>query len=684
VVREFQVVTSGGIAEYGRASAGSINVVTKSGGNAWHGRVYGFLRNQRLDARNPIFTRKDPLTQTQFGASGSGPLRRDRTFLFGNFEQSRQNAAGFISIAPENARAVERQTGRPLPVGEYPQSLVAATGFLRLDHHLSAGRAVSARYAVYDAAGENARGVGGLNGLSRGSALANRDHSLALTFTNASSPVSIQEARAQFTRNGLAAPINDPAGPAINISGVANLGSSVSSPVARDNDLAEAAASLSAIRGRHSIRAGGSYLRNDLTIVFPGAAQGVYTFSSLATLASGRYITYQQAFGAAAQQQANPNAGAFFQDEWRPRPSLTVNWGARYDAQWVAGPIEANRNFSPRLGVAWSPDGQKTVVRASGGLYYDRIPLRAVSNALQRDGVRYRTAVLSYGVSGAPMFPDRLPAFPDGLLTSISAMDPAIQPAAGAQGNFQMERQVASAGSLQLGYVYLRGTHLILSRNVNAPTDPSLPNLGRPDGRFANISRYEGSGDSYYHGLIASWQTRAGRWGSLRTSYTWSKAIDNAGNFFFSSPQNNADLRDERGLSDNDQRHRVVMSGTVEHGGFRLSSIYSYSSALPFNVLTGTDRNGDTNVNDRPAGVGRNTGRAFPFRSLDVRLSRRFRISERAAVEAIVESFNLLNRANWLFPNSIFGPGAAPLAAFGRPTAAADPRQVQLGLRIDF
>src|SRR5262252_7722967 len=91
VIREFEVITSGGIAEFGRASSGIINIVTQSGTNDWRGRLYGFLRNQRLDARNPLAPTKDPLTQGQYGATMGGPVRRDRTFLFANFEQTRLN-----------------------------------------------------------------------------------------------------------------------------------------------------------------------------------------------------------------------------------------------------------------------------------------------------------------------------------------------------------------------------------------------------------------------------------------------------------------------------------------------------------------------------------------------------------------------------------------------------------------
>jgi hypothetical protein len=172
-----------------------------------------------------------------------------------------------------------------------------------------------------------------------------------------------------------------------------------------------------------------------------------------------------------------------------------------------------------------------------------------------------------------------------------------------------------------------------------------------------------------------------------------SKAIDDTGNFFFSTPQDNFDLRGERGLSDNDQRHRLVVSGTLEAPvggthhllrGFQLNYIMTYASRLPFNLLLGSDRNLDTNNNDRPVGVGRNTGRGFAFASFDLRLSRRFQITERLALDLLAEGFNLFNRANFGVPNNTFGGGTNPLASFGQPTAAFDPRQLQFGLRIKF
>ncbi len=711
VIREFQVITSGGIAEYGRASSGIINVATQSGTNEWRGRLYGFLRNQRLDARNPLSATKDPLTQAQYGATLGGPLKHDRTFLFANFEQTRLHNAVVLTIAPANVTAINstldqlKYAGPRVFTGLAPSGYNSSNFLMRADHRLNANNLLSVRYSFYDINSRNARGVGGLNAVSRGTALTNRDQTLAVSEVATLNAHTANEARFQFTRSRLAAPPNDLTGPAITISGVANLGTSTSSPTGRDLDLLEFVDNVTTLRGAHSLKFGADFLYNRVNITFPGALQGGYTFSSLANLQAARYVTYQQAFGAPSLFQSNPNFGVFAQDEWRVRPGLTINAGLRYDVEWLPRPIQADtNNLAPRLGIAYAPRNGKTVIRASYGLYYDRLPLRATSNALQRDGIKYKVATFSFGQAGAPVFPNVAAAFPAGFLPSITTIDPSIDNAYTQQASLQIERELSANTSLSVGYLHTRGLHLILSRNVNVPTltvaqatQLGIANLGRPNPNFANMSRYESSGDSSYNGLTVSLNRRFKGWFGGRVSYTFSKAIDNTGNAFFFTPQDNFNLRDERGLGDNDQRHVLAVSGTLaltETGqaktwrrvltGFQLSPIFRYGSALPFNIVTGADRNNDTTVNDRPLGVGRNTGVGFDFASFDLRLSRRIRFTERVGVEVLAEGFNLFNRANFQLPNNTFGTGTTPNATFGKPNGAADPRQLQFGLRLSF
>ena len=707
VIREFQVVTSGAVAEFGRASGGFVNIVTQSGTNDVHGKAYGFLRNQRLDARNPLAPTKDPLTQTQYGGSFGAPIVKSRTFFFGNVEQTRRNDSNVITIAPANVTAINRRLqavgyGGPLvQTGLVPGGYDTTNLFTRLDHQLNQRNSFTATYNFYDIGAANARTVGGLNAVSRGTNLDNQDHTVNLQNVTTVGSGSLNELRFQFRRSRLGAPSIDQTGPAVNINGVASFGTATSSPTRRDIDLYQLTDNFSAVRGNHSLKFGGEYLYNNLNIGFPGALQGVYTFQNLANFLSGNYSQFQQAFGAPSQAQKNPNVGVFARDEWKVRRDLMLNLGLRYDLQFLPDPVETDTdNVAPRFGFAYSPN-EKTVIRGSYGLYYDRIPTRATSNALQRDGSKYVVALLSRTSPGAPVFPNVLAAQPSVLTTkpSVTRIDPDIENSSSRQANLQIERELPWDSSVSVGYIHLRGTHIILSRNVNVPRCAASvdSNLCRPDPNFGNVSRYEGSGDSYYDGLVVSFNKRQGRWATARVSYTLSKALDDTGNFFFSTPQNNFDLRGDKGLSDNDQRHRLTLSGTFNtpaglenrfaraaFGGFQVSYIYTYASRLPFNVLAGSDLNGDSTNNDRPRGLGRNTGRGFDFASFDLRLARRFAVTERLNLELLAEGFNLFNRANFSVPNNNFGTGATPPATFGQPTAAFDPRQIQLGFRLNF
>lgn len=697
VIDQFQVVTSGGIAEFGRASGGVVNILTKSGTNDWRGGLYGFFRNQRFDARNPLAPTKDFLTQTQYGATIGGPLRSERTFFFSNFEQTRRNYSAVLTMSPaavnsinNRLRAVNYQ-GPLVSTGVVPASFDTTNFFTRIDHSINRRNQLSGRYSLYHIEAVNSRNVGGLNAVSRGTGLTDTDQTVVVSNVTTLSSRTLNEARVQYTNSRLDAPVNDEAGPAVNIAGVANFGTATFSPQGRDINLFEAVDNISTQRGNHSLKFGAGFLYNRVNILFPGAIQGVYSFSSLNNFLNGNYINYQQAFGVPNQVQSNPNFGVFVQDEWRVRPDLTLNAGLRYDVQWLPDPIHADTdNFAPRVGIVYAPGDRKTVVRASVGLYYDRIPLRATSNALQRDGSKFLVVQLSPTQPGAPVFPNILALQPASLPTkpNITRIDPNIETSYSRQANLQIERELPGNGVVSVGYLHLRAYHVILSRNVNVPTVPAsagIPNLGRPDPNWGNISRFESSGRSNYDGMVVSYNQRAARWANIRVSYTFSKTIDDAGNFFFSSVQDNFNIRDDRGLSDNDQRHRLVASGSIDAPrGFQFGYIFTYGSRLPFNILQGADRNLDTNNNDRPLGVGRNTGRGFDFASLDLRVSKRFKLTERVDLQLLAEGFNILNRSNFGVPNNTFGSGVNPLPAFGQPTQAFDPRQFQFGMRVSF
>ncbi len=701
VIREFQVVTSGGSAEFGRASAGTINIVTRSGTNQVRGRVYGFFRDDKLDARSPLAAAKDPLTQDQYGFTLGGPVVKDRTFWFANIERTKQHKTGIVTITPANLIAIDQAfdalgyRGPRIVTGPFPTGYDTTNLFARVDHQAGTGTRIEARYSVYDVGSPNARGVGGLSDVSRGTRLDDRDQTAAASVLSSGSSNVINEARAQYTRSRLEAPVNDLVGPAITVSGVASSGTSTSSPTARDLDVVQAADTLTLQRGAHLVKAGADLLYNRVTIAFPGALQGSYTFTSVANLQRGVYTQFQQAFGEPLLFQSNPNLGLFAQDEWRPRPAVTVTAGVRYDLQWLPDPIQLDaNNVSPRVGVAWAPGDHRTVIRASGGVYVDRIPLRATSNALQRDGINYKVAVLQFGQAGAPAFPNVTSSFPAGVLTAITSIDPGIQNGHSQQFGLQVERGLGRFASATAAYSYLRGHGIIMSRNINVPTLTAaqanalgVANLGRPNPDFGNISQYQSIGDSWFNGLTLSLGTRNAKWGSVRVSYTLSQALDDAGNAFFQTPQDNLNILGDKGPSDNDQRHRLVVSGATVVGGFQVGYVVSYGTGVPFNPVTGNDRNNDTTVNDRPVGMDRNSARQPATSSFDLRVSRSFTITlpwGRQRIEAMAETFNVFNHVNVLNVNNTFGTGTAPNATYGQPTVAGDPRQIQLGVRWSF
>src|SRR5215213_855235 len=471
VIDQFQVVTSGGIAEFGRASGGVVNILTRSGTNDWRGGFYGFIRNQRFDARNPLAPTKDLLTQAQYGATLAGPVRRERTFFFTNFEQTRRNYSAVLTIAPAAVTTINDRlrasnySGPLVNTGVVPASFDTTNFFTRIDHSINTHNQLSGRYSLYHIDAVNSRNVGGLNAVSRGTGLSDTDQTVVVSNVTTLSTRTLNEARFQFTNSRLDAPVNDELGPAINIAGVANFGTATFSPLARDINLFEAVDNVSVLRGAHSLKAGANFLYNRVNILFPGAVQGVYSFTSLNNFLTGNYLNYQQAFGAPGQLQSNPNFGVFAQDEWRVSPSLTLNAGLRYDAQLLPDPIETDtNNFSPRVGIVYAPGDRKTVVRATLGIYYDRIPLRATSNALQRDGSKFLVVQLSPTQPGAPVFPNVLAVQPATLPTkpNITRIDPDIEVSYSRQANLQIERELPGNAVVSIGYLHVRAFHIIL------------------------------------------------------------------------------------------------------------------------------------------------------------------------------------------------------------------------------
>lgn len=257
----------------------------------------------------------------------------------------------------------------------------------------------------------------------------------------------------------------------------------------------------------------------------------------------------------------------------------------------------------------------------------------------------------------------------------------------------------------------------------------SLRSAG-PISPFGDVSAQLSDGNSNYNALNVEFKKRFSNNYQFLASYTWSHSIDDSSDLqTLLKPQDNRNFAAERSDSLFDQRHRFVFSGVLTSpdawrsssstvrrifSDFTVAPIIELSSGRPFNIITGTDTNGDLqSSNDRPSvrsdgtlctpGVDTNCGGAYTagnlrrnagithgYMSFDMRLTRTVRFTERFRLDIIAEGFNLFNRFNEAAANPFFdqvngfGRRASNGLYYSRSTAAYDPRQFQFGLKLNF
>jgi len=334
-------------------------------------------------------------------------------------------------------------------------------------------------------------------------------------------------------------------------------------------------------------------------------------------------------------------------------------------------------------------------------------------------------------------------------LTVLFTGQPGYQSPYSEQVEFGIEREIATGFSISVSGIYSHTLRLPTAIDTNIRpqpfqlvsvplangktatyrdfnSDPNADPLGIAPCQGAAIlqcyvnplilqnNQYSSKASALYEGGIIEVKKRFSNSVSLFANYTYSKAFDTATDFNSDfGPVDNTNPSAERGLSDFDQRHKVVVAAVLDSpwkgrvlSGFELSPIVRYNSGHPFNLLAqGVDINGDRHpTNDRPIGAGRNTGRGPDFASFDMRFSWTYKVREKAGLQFIAEGFNLLNRTNFASVNNEVSP------AFGLPTAlgglgktsfnvsgsdigpstplgftsAFAKRQIQLGVRLTF
>ena len=394
-IEQFQVVTGGGQAELGRALGGYINVVTTQRHQrpARHG--LRLLPRRRLQRPQ----RPDRHASCRWTSSSSAPASADRSR--GTAPSISPTSSGSGSIRPASSRS-RRRTSPPSTRGwrrsairvrrsrpaSTPTRCTATNALGKIDHQLSGADQFTVRYALLRrqrrqrARRRHAQRAVGLDEPGQRRSVGGGQQRLD----------AVAEHRQRDARPGRPrrpqGVLDRPGRPAGHDRRRGDVRHLLQQPdPAPEHDVSRSSTTCRTGPARTPCAAGVDFLYNDDTITFLRTFRGSYTFSSLANFLTGTYSGFAQTFGDPVVNQKNPNVGLFAQDEWRAGSQLTLNLGLRYDLQFLETIDTDRNNVSPRAGFVWTPTASRDlVVRGGAGLFFDRVPLRAVANALLSAG----------------------------------------------------------------------------------------------------------------------------------------------------------------------------------------------------------------------------------------------------------------------------------------------------------
>src|SRR5262245_32715377 len=604
-------------AESSTPGIGRIDIITKPGRDTWRGTFGFYARNSALDARNAFALAKPDLNQDRFQFNLGGPLIAKKLSFFLNAE--RRSLDG-------NSTTVARTLDGPFVANVNAPSSSDFIG-LRLDYLLNNKNTLNVGYNRFGSSATNREfgarfGGGAFGGATgggfllpeRGSNSANTNQTLQLGETSIINTRLILESRLRYQRE-ISNATADTTGVAINVLDAFNGGGATCCPSSGRTDNLEWQDYLTWTQKKHTLKGGIQLQYDNIRDYSASNFNGTFTFSSL-----DQYRTVKNDAHVDPNYPASPlvtptqftinrgnplvrfgqyQAAWFVQDDWRFRQNLTISLGLRHEFQ---AHVNDQKNFAPRLGLAWSPfKDHKTTARVGGGVFYSRLTDNLYENLLRFDGVTQQSFIIHN-----PSWPD---AFAGGATIDTSRtikriLDPTLRVPYTINFTGSVEHQFARGWVGSVTYIYARGLHQFRSRDINAP----LPGTGlRPDPTQGGVFQIESSASSLYQGVMFSAQRRLGKLFQVFSNYTYSHTLSDSDGAL-SLPADNYNLRQEWGPASTNRRHFLFIGGSATLPyGFRLNPFLTASSGAPFNITTGLDNTGDGQINDRPAGVSRNS-----------------------------------------------------------------------------
>jgi Carboxypeptidase regulatory-like domain len=639
---EFRVDSTAYDAASADGTGGQISLASVGGTNAFHGAAFEFLRNDIFDARNPFASSNPPFRLNEFGANFGGPVIRDRTFFFVAFEGSRQRLdqalQGFTpSAAYRNTVLAQSPSLAPLlnayPAGNVsqpqnpsidlfiglsPQRVDETSGMVRLDHRFSSRVSTFLRVNVDEQVSDTP-----LNNLRDRQVVDNRPINGAFSVSQTPTPAMLNEIKAGFNQVFSRTAYQTPFPYTVSISGFTGLSGAQTRQ--EDDTSASLIDNFFWVHGRHTLRVGAEGRR---VMMNPGSsATGTLSFTNLTALAQNQLNTASVTSELPMKRLRKTQAFGFVMDEFRALPTLTLNFGLRYqffnvfhETDGRAVPFDfatcggfcppgaqfstpRTNDFDPRIGIAWAPSAfqNKTVLRAGFGIYHGDGQLEDQNLPASNDQARYSLSTSQFPGLSYPIAPYLASA--PGIL-SPRAQNRNRKDEYSAQWGFSLDQQLPLQIAGSLSYMGNKGTDLQTITYTNL-LDP-VTGL-RPYPQFGQLEYRTNDSNSTFHALIASARRRLAYGLLFGANYMWSHAINDGslggGEADIIQPQNPFCRACDRASSAQDLRHVFSANAIYDLpfgagkrylstpglartllGGWSLGGIATARTGLPVNV----------------------------------------------------------------------------------------------------
>jgi hypothetical protein len=785
-IAEFRVNSAVYSAEFGGTSGGQGDVVSKAGTNQLHGSLYEFLRNDVLNARALFSTSQLPLRLNQFGASVGGPLYKNRTFFFANYEALRQSLSqpivGFVPSPAYLSATLAKQPALAPVLAGYPAGQTATSnpninqfngtakqtqnedfGLIRIDQVFSPR--TSAFFRLNLDQGRLVTPVGDTTGFI-GDALGTQDDpkNAVLSVQHIFLPTLLNDLKVSVNRTPYYAQNLSVAPFQLVVAGLSTLHDTLQQT--QGSTAYSLVDSVNFSFGRHSIVTGGGLRHVALNLSSTQETQ--YSFTSLTTLQNNTLNGATLIAPVPNEDAKKLEFDLFFQDQFKFKRTLMFSLGMRYDNFGVFSPLNGRdlpfdpltcptgycqagipfynsdpKDFEPRVAVTWSPSflHDQTVLRAGYGIFSGEAQLGDLVAPLSNLGQRLSLTAAQLGTPSFPIPPS---------LTSATLTSNAPKGLARNRVNEQIEQWGVSIEQrfpfqilTNIGYMGNHGAHLPLHTVLNV-LDPVTRVAPLP--AYGLIDYKEMGANSNFSGLVASLNRQFSSGLLFGANYIWSHSTDDNANVGNNTGAEGDLLQNvncrvcDRATSDQDIRHsftaNVVYELPFHKGqsdrnftnalaqGWKVSGIGVARTGLPVNTTISRTAaslpDGNTMSPQRPNRVpgvsliptqgrtpqlwinpaafsipaagtfgnaSRNLAHAPGTWQIDMSLEKQLLTADRFALKFRAEGFNMLNRAQYGVPASVFNT-----ASYGQitsqinagPTGTATQRVFEFSLRLAY